>query len=276
MDKAAERTQILLEFGRLFAELHKLANSDVPPTSAQYRIASARLQRDSNQWRDNLRAYFTVGSLPLINECQQVLNSLTLLHLDVSGFANFDASTPNEIQQQLRTLLSNYEKRIVTQIDAFPIEWESKLLSDKSPFSAYLAIRDAINTATKRIHYFDRYLDADFFPRYLRGIDRSIEIKLITTTGENKPPNPKRQYGVVAVQSIAQLVAGEFANFQLIECSPSDMHDRNLRVDDTIFHLGPSMADAGHCPTNFNPADSSPAAHKTLDGIITKGSVVPL
>src|SRR3954463_15298963 len=44
---------------------------------------------------------------------------------------------------------------------------------------------------------------------------------------------------------------------ELIECLPTDLHDRNLRIDDTVFFLGTSIKDAGTQPTNFSPADST-------------------
>jgi hypothetical protein len=74
--------------------------------------------------------------------------------------------------------------------------------------------------------------------------------------------------------SVGRTAAGEFTNYQLIECLPSDLHDRNLRIDDAVFFLGTSIKDAGTQPTNFSPADSTVAVHTVLDGIMTKGTVV--
>jgi hypothetical protein len=122
-------------------------------------------------------------------------------------------------------------------------------------------------TATRRIHYLDRYLDTDFFHLYMRDLNRGLEIRLSTTKG-------KASYGVANVSSVSRLAAVEFANYQLIECMPADLHDRNLRVDDFVFFLGPSAKDAGTQPTNFSPADDSPMGHAVLDAIMARGCVV--
>ena len=52
------------------------------------------------------------------------------------------------------------------------------------------------------------------------------------------------------------------------------MHDRNLRIDERIFHLGTGASGAGQPPTNFCLADSTAAAHGILDQLITVGSVI--
>ena len=85
----------------------------------------------------------------------------------------------------------------------------------------------------------------------------------------------EKSFGVTNVLPVSRVAAGEFTNYQLIECLPADLHDRNLRVDDTVFFLGTSIKDAGTHPTNFSPADSTIAAHAVLDGIMAKGTVIP-
>jgi hypothetical protein len=94
-----------------------------------------------------------------------------------------------------------------------------------------------------------------------------VEVRLVTTKGNTN-------FGVTNVLSVSNLAAGEFNDYQLIECLPSDLHDRNLRVDDTVFFLGTSIKDAGTQPTNFSPADSSPSGQCVLDSIMTKGKVI--
>jgi hypothetical protein len=131
----------------------------------------------------------------------------------------------------------------------------------------YLKIKEATDTVKKRFEYFDRYLKPDFFQLFLGSIDSRVSIKLITTTG-------KSQYGVNGVIAVAKLVAKEFADFQFIEVSPAVLHDRNLRLDDQIFSLGPGVDRAGIALTIFGPTDSSDGAHEGLDKIIASGNVV--
>lgn len=124
-----------------------------------------------------------------------------------------------------------------------------------------------MGTAAHRIHYFDRYVNEEFFRLYLRDLDRSLEIRLVTTKGN-------QDFGVDNLLPVSGLVAQEFSNYQLIECHHTNLHDRNLRIDDNIFHLGASLKDAGRHPMNFSLADSSAQAHQILDDVMGGGTVV--
>ena len=66
----------------------------------------------------------------------------------------------------------------------------------------------------------------------------------------------------------------EFSNYQLIEVTPHDLHDRNLRVDNSVFTLGPGVDRAGMCLSNFGPSDSTTDALQHLDAIIGNGNVI--
>ena len=128
-------------------------------------------------------------------------------------------------------------------------------------------IKEALVSVRERLHYFDRYLKMDFFPLFLQSVDRNVSIRLVTTTGN-------AQYGVAAVTAVSRLAAQEFSDFQLIEVAPANLHDRNLRVDNEIFSLGPGVDRAGMCLTNFGPSENSMEAHNEFDRIIAGGRVV--
>ena len=156
---------------------------------------------------------------------------------------------------------------MIAAVNRVPIEWSPQLLAEQTPFSTALRIRDAMRRATSRVHLFDRYLDASVFELYVRELDRAIEIRLVTTHG-------RPDFGVENLLTLSRLAASEFRNYQLIECTSADMHDRNLRVDDQVFSLGPSVKDAGKRPTNFLLGDCSPAGHQLLDDILAKGKLI--
>ncbi len=98
-------------------------------------------------------------------------------------------------------------------------------------------------------------------------MENTVSIRLVTTAGN-------AQYGVASVAAVSNLARRQFNDYQLIEVSPNDLHDRNLRVDDQIFSLGPGVARAGMALTNFGPSDSSLEAHNEFDRIIASGRVV--
>ena len=89
-----------------------------------------------------------------------------------------------------------------------------------------------------------------------------------------KDMSPNQNYGVGAVSPVSILAAQEFTSFQLIQVNPSDLHDRNLRIDDQIFTLGPSVDRAGMALTNFGPTESTDNAHSEFDRIISIGRVI--
>jgi hypothetical protein len=207
-----------------------------------------------------------VGGVTFGHELDDIAREPWNLFSTLAGLAR-DAQTPPAAKQAyLRDELKKCEQRTIAAIDLVPITLAPLLLAQQTPFSTFLRIRDAVLTARFRLHYFDRYIDADFFPLYIRGLDRSVQIRLVTTPGDSN-------YGVQNVLAVSKLAAQEFSDFALLECTPGDMHDRNLRIDDKIFFLGPSLSAAGKYPTNFSPADSTPNAHLILDSILSKAKV---
>jgi hypothetical protein len=266
-DKAAQRSTLILQLGALLAPLSEMAERNSPPTAAEYQIAAARGISDSQRWNSEVSEFATVGAYRLGHLVADITREPHNLLHELPDWAKTDADDVSR-QATLRDRLNQCRQVTLQAIDQVPIEWTARLHDEKTPFSVYLSIRDAIGTAKRRIHYFDRYLDTDFFHLFMRDLSRTLEIRLVTTRGNAK-------YGVANVSAVSKRVAVEFTNYQLIECVPGDLHDRNLRVDDTVLFLGPSIKDAGTQPTNFSPADSSAAGHAVLDGIMGKGTVIP-
>ena len=148
-----------------------------------------------------------------------------------------------------------------------PVQWEPEIFEANTPFTSYLRIKQCFAVVNVRIHYFDRYLKPEFYQLFLSSLGKSVEIRLVTTTG-------KSGYGIKAVTPVSGLFRKEFSDYELIEVDPERIHDRNLRVDNQIFTLGPGVDRVGFALTNFGPSDVSSSAHSALDEIIAEGSVV--
>jgi hypothetical protein len=266
-EKAAERTSLILHFGMLIAPIKALAFRSAPAAGLEYRIVEAKLYPDLQAWVRESQQFARIGDYTFSIEINRVIEIAKGIVRQTGHLAEFFPEDDQKRQESLQRYVLKCEKDIVDAIDKIPIEWKSQLLAAGTPLSTHLKIADAISTAHSRVHYFDRYLDPDFFPLYLRFLDRSVEVRLITTRGNAK-------FGVQAVSAVASLAAQEFGDFHLIELSPRDMHDRNLRIDQRVFHLGASTNDAGNKPTNFALADSSDSANSILDGMIANGTVV--
>ena len=173
----------------------------------------------------------------------------------------------NKIRGRIEDEVKNAREKFLEYIDRIPIEWEPVVFEANTPFTSYLRIKESIHSVRQRLHYFDRYLKPDFFELFLASVDRTVETRLVTTAGD-------KRYGVASVIAISKLARQEFANFKLIEVAPTVLHDRNLRVDDQIFNLGPGVDRAGMALTNFGLSDSSKEAHRQFDQIISKGHAV--
>ncbi len=265
-DKAAQRSTLILQLGRVLAPVDELAEKTPPPTTAEYQVVAASMGPDLDRWANEVSLFVTFGSARFQHEYNEITREPYNLRAALGTIAREPSDTLGK-QSSLRDRLATCKQRTLEAIDLVPIEWTARLHEAQTPFSVYLKIRDAISTAKHRVHYFDRYLDTDFFHLYLRDFSRTLEVRLVTTKG-------KASFGVTNVLPLSRVAAGEFTNYQLIECLPADLHDRNLRVDDTVFFLGTSIKDAGTQPTNFSPADSTPTGHGVLDGIMIKGTMV--
>lgn len=266
-DKAAEQSTLILQFGMLLRPVKELADKSPPPNSTEYRVATATFAQDFARWRAEAGQFVVVGGVTFGHELNDILSGPKRLFSEIARLAKASPVDDNANQAELRISLEQCQKETLDAINQVPIAWEPQLLEASTPFSTYLKIHDAMGTAIRRIHYFDRYLDVDFFHLFLRDKDRSLEIRLVTTLGDANS-------GVVNVAAVSKRAAKEFTDYQLVQSQSSDMHDRNLRIDDNIFHLGPSVKDAGQQPTNFTPADNSASAHAILDDLITNGAIV--
>ncbi len=238
-----------------------------PAPGPEYRLLEAKLYPDLQAWVRESQQFARFGDYSFNIEVNHVIGIAKGIVRQTGHLAEHFPDDDQRRQESLQRYVQRCEKEIIDAIDKIPIEWESQLLAAGTPLSTHLKIADAIGTARTRVHYFDRYLDPDFFPLYLRSLDRSVEVRLVTTRGN-------ANFGVQAVSCVASLAAQEFGDFRLIELSPRDMHDRNLRIDQRVFHLGTSTNDAGSKPTNFALADSSDSANSILDGMIANGTVV--
>jgi hypothetical protein len=261
LDKAHQKNRLIMEFGILLAPLRELAARETPPRQVDYIRALAPFETGPAVWWNH--AHLFAQGMGKIEENLVHLfgNSLMSIRFTVGHpVADLDG-----LQKSLRACIEDLEQRFLKLVDLIPLDWELSLSEGQTPFTFYMHVLDAVSMARNRLHYFDRYLKPEFFDLYLRNVDRDLEIKLVTTAG-------KGNYGVQGVLAISELARQEFSNYQLIQVAPADMHDRNLRIDDQVFTLGTSAADAGKQPTHFGPVDAS--GHTVLDGLLAKGTVI--
>ncbi len=268
--KAHQRDRLILEFGVLVQPFDDLVQRHPAPNLDDYRIAIAKVQAGDNIWRRTVKEFTTFAQDVVFNEERREISHvperfwglIKKLITDTSLSRNLD-----EVHRRFTLKLENMKNKFLKFVNRVPFEWEPILFEANTPFTSYLRIRESIAIVNNRLHYFDRYLKEDFFHLFLNSLNSKISVRLVTTSGNEN-------YGVNSVIHISNLARQQFNNYQLIEIEPKQLHDRNLRVDNQIFNLGPGVDRAGMALTNFDPSDSSEEAHKEFDNIIAKGNVV--
>lgn len=269
--KAHQREQLIYELGLLLQPLESLVRAACPPTVGEYRLAVAKVRAGDGAWRNRVRAFTTFApDIFLLDEFQSIAHVPERLLGALAAPINSPGADANreELQKEVGRLLSNALASFKELLSHVPVDWEPVVFEANTSFTSYLRIKECLAVVNHRLDYFDRYLKPQFFELFLAPIGTTVAIRLVTTAGDST-------YGVAAVRAVASLARQQFKDFQLVEVSPSALHDRNLRVDDQVFTLGPGVDRAGIALTNFGPADSSPAAHRELDRIITGGMVIP-
>lgn len=269
-EKSFQKCQLIYEFGILIQPFEDLARAEQPPSLDAYRIAVAKVQAGDGAWRRQVKSYTTFASdMFFSQEHQDISHVPERCWGSLKGIIN-DPALQNDITELHKRFTQEVTKareNFFEYIDRIPIEWEPVVFEANTPFTSYLRIKESVVTVKRQLHYFDRYLKPDFFTLFLASVNNNVSIRLITTAGN-------AQYGVAAVSAVSNLARQQFSDYQLIKVTPRDMHDRNLRVDDQIFTLGPGVDRVGMTLTNFGPSDSSENAHKEFDQIIAGGTVI--
>ena len=267
--KASQRDRVIYELGLLLQPIQECIQSDPPNTPKKYRIAVARTQVGDATWRQSVSELATFsGDVVFKKEASEISHVPERLIGELSSLIEHFSSIndPESLKEKSKIAYEKSLNYALNQIQNIPINWEPEIFPANTPFTAYLRIREAVITAIARFHYFDRYLRPEFFRLFVYQLPRSIEIRIVTTAGNSS-------YGFKGVEDISNLVRQEYSDYKLIEVDPKLMHDRNLRIDDMIFTLGPGVDRAGVAVTNFGPSDSSNDAHLALDQIIQNGTV---
>jgi hypothetical protein len=196
--KTEQRTKLFIKLGQLLAGLREMAARATPPTTPEYRIAAAKFSPDYHAWANDVR---TFGTFPPIVFDREIGDINRPMDSVLGVLFSLSASTADDRDRQ-KTLTQNldgYERETITAINSIPIEWEARLHAERTPLSTSLAIKDAMRMAQRRMDYFDRYTNSDFFELYVRDLRRDIEIRLVTTPGSAK-------YGVQNISALSRLI----------------------------------------------------------------------
>ena len=132
-----------------------------------------------------------------------------------------------------------HRQRLIEAIAAVPISVSSMVYEANSPFSTYCRIKELCETTKTEFIYVDRYIDQSIFHRYLEQIPIQANITIVTWP-RNKHRNTRNYDEFI---DISRLFSIERTGKYALMVEPN-FHDRWLRSDGNLFHLGGSIKDA--------------------------------
>jgi hypothetical protein len=237
----------------------KRAILEVDSTSTRIPYVRAQFRSDYGQFVEQVFAFGREGRFHFDAECNAVKKIVwqfeNLLEVLESGRRRGE-----EIHRFEDLLMVSQDA-----IRAIPADDPDVILPAASPFETYNRIRAVCASARRRVDLFDPYLDGDAYHRYLTAIDRGIAVNVITSRKIMQPPNDARRDRIVAISTI---FAGERSDSYRLLIS-LQQHDRHMRVDDEILHLGGSVKDASlTAPYTLGRLDPTQSNHAFLDSII--------
>jgi len=250
--KFATRTQhldyLLTSLGMLLDPTRRLIFSD-GNIAREWPFAYAQYRKDFVVWRDEVRKYCHAGGFYFDAEYQR---TETLLHRFCH---NVFEGLPRPNKEEARTGFNILLNELLAVLRSIPCEIDADLIPAASPFQAYMELRAICSTATARLELFDPYLGPEVYHRYLATVDPAVAV--IVVTSDKTLADKRKAVGIVAV---SQLYAAERpTTYRLLEAS---FHDRHLRCDDTIYHLGGSIKDAAKStPFTIAPVSGSVGSH---------------
>src|SRR5205085_11383292 len=104
-----------------------------------------------------------------------------------------------------------------------------------------------------------------FFHRYLPDVSSLAMLTVVTHEKVMLRSDIKRRDAIVAVSELIAIERQGQYRFLVT----SHQHDRHFRADDTILHLGGSVAHAGFgAPYTLSRLDPTQSNHAALDAII--------
>lgn len=223
-------------------ELYFLIGLAIGPLQAAYddgvtspqRIAvlRARFESDQPNFVRKATEFCTVGSHVFRTELGWIVKEFTDLIHFVAAFEH----EPN--RSQAPHFLANQLGKLRERINRVPVELPSDILG-ATPFQSYLLIRTLVSSALTRVEIFDPFLGQEVFDRYLPPIAPGVLVTLVTDTRILR--DTKRRDRILAVSSLYAMERG--TAYRIL--TANQFHDRHLRVDDQVFHLGGSLKDAG-------------------------------
>jgi hypothetical protein len=269
-NRTEQRDELLTSLGMLIDPIRRLLFGDDDPRP---RIPYVRSQftHDLDAFRTEVINFCRPGKHRFEVEIDGILRTVNDIY-GILGAIQYPENVAHA-RNQFPQLMAAAQKAI----RAVPCDDPGVILPAESPYSTYLHLRSICRGASTRLDLLDPYLDAEAFHRYLNTIPDGVRLTIVTSSdlmdlpAGSSPTSAKvlRRDRIVAV---SELLAGQFPDRYQFRVS-TEQHDRHIRVDGTILHLGGSAKDAAKADyftiSNLDPVQST---HAFLDGIIARAA----
>ncbi len=177
----------------------------------------------------------------------------------------------------LQRVVETARTEVTRLILSIPTEVDTEVLEAHSPFQAYCKLKVFCEATNQKLIWADPYMSASLFHRYLNGLPNSVAVVLVT-----KERGANTEYK--SFLEISRLYASERGSSKYTLVVEQANHDRWMRCDDQIYHLGGSAKDAGQrsdftitklepTPYNFHKLDALIATGKEIFGPTTPSHV---
>jgi hypothetical protein len=262
------RDQLLVEVGFLLDPIRRLlfANPYNPiPKLDRLRLRQS-LNVDRNAWYEVWNSYCHYHGVMWHEEHGAAVR--ILMSYPGTLIESLEYDHKGEPLARIRSEFNSVLADLVEAINAMPVDVPDMILPANSPFQAYRLFRSLCSGAKRRIDLFDPYVDASVYYRYLSDLQPDVDVRIITD--ENCMKNAAVRDRIVAV---SQVFAQERPDHYWLLVAKS-LHDRHLRVDDELFHLGGSLKDAARKDAfSLGKLDASDEAIvRALDGLLASAT----
>lgn len=257
--RAEQRDMLMIELGMLLAPIRALLTD--PNWQQRLPYVRSQFHKEYHRFFAGVTEFCVLGELRFdaeLDAIQNIHSSFNNLMSAWESSAHIRERAPTDFVERVRQARDSIRR--------VPCEDPGVILPSKSPYATYLRLGALFRGAQKRLQLFDPYLDGDTFHRYLRSFPDGVRVTLVTSS-DIVGPTAKDQKRSDRVISISELLSIEFPDSYEFRVS-SEEHDRHLRVDDEILHLGGSVKDAAKSKYYTISELTNESTHTSLDGII--------
>jgi len=264
MSRLEERDQLLTMLGMLIRPIADLLDSSLPSDAIRH-----------------VRGRFRAEYPDFMQEVAKVCRPSEQLHYDQEF--NIVKRAAWRLDDVLQALLSgkpcdnvkaSFDDVVAATsrfIREIPTDDPSSILPPASPFSAYKTIRALCSSAMSRLELFDPYADADTLVRYLSEPNPVVAVRLITNSRVLSTQDDMRSMSLKSTSVLLKRERGDRYSLLIND----SFHDRHLRVDDKVFHLGGSVKDAAHrSPYTIVRMEPEEASSAMLDALVAEAQLV--